>query len=166
MTLPDPGNLFTGVAQGNYDIDRVAPDVPENAGLWNAPLIHNAPDVKDMLTQVREKATEETRERAAILFQAIQLVCKKLGKEVPKNVNDLNRAPTSKLVREMRKHLEELSQDNQMAANLLGLLRGEFRNVPRLPEAIHKLEKLGLASIEAVPFFSATPSKGGARKKS
>jgi hypothetical protein len=25
-------------------------------------------------------------------------------------------------------------------ANLLGLLHGEFRNVPKLPEAIHKLE--------------------------
>ena len=92
-------------------------------------------------------------------------MCKKLGKEVPKNLNDLNRAPTSKLIREMRKHLEELLQDNQMAANLLGRLRGEFRNVPKLPEAIHKLEKLGLATIEAVPFFSAAPSKGGARKK-
>tara|TARA_B100000959_G_C14666977_1_gene494818 strand:- start:401 stop:616 length:216 start_codon:yes stop_codon:yes gene_type:complete len=65
----------------------------------------------------------------------------------------------------MRKKLEDLLKDDQMAANLLGLLRGEFKNVPRLPKAIHRLEDLGLATIETVSFYSAEPSKGGASKK-
>ncbi|MDP6036708.1 MAG: hypothetical protein QGG55_11720, partial [Verrucomicrobiota bacterium] len=67
----------------------------------------------------------------------------------------------------MRKHLEDLLKDNQMAANLLGLLRGEFRNVHKLPKAIHKLEHLGLAEIETVPHYRVTiANKGTAKRKS
>ena len=143
----------------SFDIDRGAADVPENAGAWNAPLVHNTPeavDEKELITELRETASKELREKAAILFRAIQLVCNIKGKKASKNLKDLIRAPTPKLVREMRKHLEDLLKDNQMAANLLGLLRGEFRNVNKLPEAIHKLEKLGLAKIETVPHYRVT----------
>ena len=82
-------------------------------------------------------------------------------------MRDLTQSPTPKLVREMRKHLEDLLKDNQMAANLLGLLRGEFRNVHKLPKAIHKLEQLGLAEIETVPHYRVTiANKGTAKRKS
>ena len=47
-------------------------------------------------------------------------------------------------------------QDSQMAADLLGLLRGEFNNVVRLPKSIHKLEALGLAVIDTVPHYRVT----------
>ena len=154
----------------SFDIDRGAADVPENSGAWNAPIIDNIPeevDVKEMITEVRETTSKELRERATILSKAIQLACNNLGKKKPNNLRDLTQSPTPKLVREMRKHLEDLLKDNQMAANLLGLLRGEFRNVHKLPKAIHKLEQLGLAEIETVPHYRVTiANKGTAKRKS
>ena len=92
---------------------------------------------------------------------AIELVCDKRGENAPRNLSHLRSSPTKELYRDMRKKLEDLLQDDQMAANLLGLLRGEFKNVPHLPKAIHRLEDLGLAKIQTVSFFNASPNKGG-----
>ena len=92
---------------------------------------------------------------------AIELVCDKMGGGTPRNLSHLRSHPTKELYRDIREKLEELLKDDQMAANLLGLLRGEFKNVPRLPKAIHRLEDLGLASIQEVSYYNVSPNKAG-----
>ena len=104
---------------------------------------------------------DELRKKSVVLHMAIALVCDKRGENTPRNLSHLRSRPTKELYRDMRKKLEDLLQDDQMAANLLGLLRGEFKNVPRLPKAIHRLEDLGLAKIQTVSYYNASPDKGG-----
>ena len=68
--------------------------------------------------------------------------------------------PTRELVSEMRGHLENILKDAELAAVLLALLRGEYNNVPRLPKSVHKLEDMGLATIEKIPYYNAKPGSG------
>ena len=147
-----------------YDIDRGAADVPEPAGAWTAPVRHNTSqdvDIQEDISSMRRRELDDLKKKSAVLHMAIELVCDKMGGSTPSNLSHLRIRPTKELYRDIRKKLEELLKDDQMAANLLGLLRGEFKNVPRLPKAIHRLEDLGLASIQEVSYYNVSPNKAG-----
>ena len=153
----------------DQDIERVAPPVPETAGAWSAPVIENQPETSSsqLVEKIRKEGSQELRERAAVLSQAIRLACKKKKKRLPANLGKLGRNSTPELVSEMRSHLEDILKDAELAAVLLALLRGEFNNVRHLPESVRKLEDMGLATIEtvAVPFYSAMPGGQTKRKR-
>ena len=147
-----------------YDIDRGAADIPEPAGAWTAPVRHNTSqdvDIQEDISSMRRRELDDLKKKSAVLHMAIELVCDKMGGSTPRNLSHLRSRPTKELYRDIREKLEELLKDDQMAANLLGLLRGEFKNVPRLPKAIHRLEDLGLVSIQEVSYYNVSPNKAG-----
>ena len=93
------------------------------------------------------------------------MACKKKKKRLPTNITTMEGNPTRELVSEMRGHLENILKDAELAAVLLALLRGEYNNVPRLPKSVHKLEDMGLATIEKIPYCNAKPGSGNTRRK-
>jgi hypothetical protein len=117
--------------------------------------------------KMREEASQELRERAAVLSQAIRLACKKKKKRLPANITTMERNPTRELVSEMRGHLVDILKDAELAAVLLALLRGEFNNVLHVPKSVRKLEDMGLVTIEKVTatYYNAKPGSGTAQRK-
>ena len=139
-------------------IEREAAPVPQNAGAWAAPIHHNEPqDPGRLVAEMNHEEKKARKERCNTLVTAVRLACAVLKKREPtKQLAQLAQNPTSKLEAEMMRKLESYLGGKRLATNLLALIRGEFKNMRKLPKTVRKLESMGLAKVETVETFNAT----------
>ena len=139
-------------------IEREAATVPQNAGAWSAPIHQNEPqDPGRLVAEMNHEEKAARRKRCDTLITAVRLACLVLKKREPtKQLEQLAQKPTSKLEAEMMRKLESYLGGKRLATHLLALIRGEFKNMSKLPKTVRKLESMGLAKVETVEMFSAT----------
>lgn len=142
---------------GFKPIEREAPPVPESAGAWSAPIHQNEPqDPGRLVAEMKHEELAARKKRCATLVTAVRLACSVLKKREPtKQLEQLATTPTAKLEQEMTRKLESYLGNKRLADHLLALIRGEFKNLHKLPKSVRKLEAMGLAQVEKVELFNA-----------